>query len=151
MRVRLLTAAALVAAVAIPVTALASSSSTAMMSPVVSAKLLGKNEVPKGSPTGSGLAVVHLNAAAGTVCWTFSKVAKIDKPTAAHIHKGKPGAAGPVVVPFGGSYKAKGCTKAAKKLITAIEEHPAAYYVNIHTAKYPGGAIRGSLVEGMHG
>jgi hypothetical protein len=151
MRVRLLTAAAIVAAVTVPVAALASSSSTAMMSPVVSAKLLGKNEVPKGSPTGSGLAVVHLNAAAGTVCWTFAKVTKIDKPTAAHIHKGKPGTSGPIVVPFGGAYKAKGCTKAPKKVITAIEEHPGSYYVNIHTAKYPAGAIRGSLVEGMHG
>src|SRR4029077_7150313 len=108
MRVWLLTSAVIVAAVAIPIAALASSTSTAMMSPVVSAKLLGKNEVPKGSPTGSGLAVVHLDAAKGTVCWTFAKVVKIDKPTAAHIHKGKPGTSGPVVVPFGASYKAKG-------------------------------------------
>jgi hypothetical protein len=151
MRVRLLTAAAILAAVAIPVTALASSKSTAMMSPVVSAKLLGKNEVPKGSPTGSGLAVVHLDGAKGTVCWSFAKVVKIGKPTAAHIHKGKPGAAGPVVVPFGAAYKAKGCTKASKTVISAIEEHPGSYYVNIHTAKYPAGAIRGTLVVGMHG
>jgi CHRD domain len=151
MRVRLLAAMAAVAAVAIPVTALASSTGTAMMSPVVSAKLLGKNEVPKGSPTGSGLAVVHLNASSGTVCWSFAKVVKIDKPTAAHIHKGKPGTSGPVVVPFGAAYKAKGCTKAPKTLISAIEEHPAAYYVNIHTVKYPAGAIRGMLVVGMHG
>src|SRR5690242_5932 len=100
MRIRLLTGLAMVVAVGIPLTALAGSASTSMMSPVVSAKLLGKNEVPKGSPTGSGLAVVHLNAAAGTVCWSFSKVVKIDKPTAAHIHHGKPGTAGPVVVPF---------------------------------------------------
>jgi CHRD domain len=151
MRARLLAAMAAVAAVTIPVTALASSTGTAMMSPVVSARLLGKNEVPKGSPTGSGLAVVHLNAASGTVCWSFAKVVKIDKPTAAHIHKGKPGTSGPVVVPFGAAYKAKGCTKAPKTLINAIEEHPAAYYVNIHTVKYPAGAIRGSLVVGMHG
>ncbi len=151
MRLRLLMAAAMVAAVAIPVTALASSTGTRMMSPVVSAKLLGKNEVPKGSPTGSGLAVVHLDAAKGTVCWSFAKVVKIDKPTAAHIHKGKSGASGPVVVPFGASYNAKGCTKAPKNVISAIEEHPGSYYVNIHTAKYPAGAIRGSLVVGMHG
>src|SRR5262245_62132405 len=105
MRGRLLTATAIAAAVAIPVTALASSKSTTMMSPVVSAKLLGKNEVPKGSPTGSGLAVVHLNATAGTVCWAFSHVVKIGTPAAAHIHKGKPGVSGPVVVPFGAAYK----------------------------------------------
>ena len=73
----------------------------------------GKKEVPKGAPAGSGLVVVHLDAKKGTVCWSFAKVAKVDKPIAAHIHKGKAGVAGPVVVPFGASYKAKGCTKAA--------------------------------------
>ena len=150
MRVRLLVAMAIVA-VMVPVTALASSSRHASMSPVVSAKLLGKNEVPKGSPTGTGLAVVNLNATKGTVCWTFSGVTKIDTKTAAHIHKGKAGVAGPVVVPFGASYKAKGCTKAPAKVITAIETHPGAYYVNVHTTKFPGGAIRGALVAGMHG
>ncbi len=54
-----------------------------------------------------------------------------------------------MVVPFGAAYKAKGCTKAAKSLIAAIESHPNSYYVNVHTAKYPGGAIRGQLVAGM--
>ncbi len=122
MRPRLLIAAAIVA-VMVPVTAVASST---MMSPVVSAKLLGKNEVPKGSPTGSGLAVVHLDTSKGTVCWTFAKVVKIGKPLAAHIHKAKPGASGPIVVPFGGAYKAKGCTKASKTVITASRSIPAA-------------------------
>ena len=84
------------------------------MSPVVSAKLAGKNEVPKGSPAGSGLVVLHLDATKGTVCWTFAEVAKIGKATAAHIHKGGAGKAGPVVVPLGAVYKAKGCTKAPR-------------------------------------
>ena len=150
MRARLLVAMAIVAVV-VPVTAMAGSAGDASMSPVVSAKLLGKNEVPKASTAGSGFAVVHLDATKGTVCWTFAKVAKIGTPTAAHIHKGKAGTAGPVVVPFGASYKAKGCTKAPAKVISAIEEHPGTYYVNVHTAKYPAGAIRGALVAGMHG
>jgi hypothetical protein len=34
-------------------------------------------------------------------------------------------------------------------LIDAIESSPNAYYVNVHTAKYPDGAIRGQLVAGM--
>ena len=55
------------------------------------------------------------------------------------------------MIPLGGAYKAKGCTKASSKLITAIEEKPGSYYVNIHTKKYAGGAIRGPLVAGMHG
>lgn len=150
MRARLLVAMVLVAVV-VPVTAMAGLSRHESMSPVVSAALAGKKEVPKGAPAGSGLVVVHLDATKGTVCWSFAMVAKIDKPTAAHIHKGKAGVAGPVVVPFGASYKAKGCTKATAKLIAAIEEHPASYYVNVHTAKYPAGAIRGTLVAGMHG
>jgi len=30
-------------------------------------------------------------------------------------------------------------------MIRAIEKTPSAYYVNIHTAKYPAGAIAGQL------
>ncbi len=147
MRRRMLMAVLLAGAVAAAVAVAAS----AGMSPVVSSKLLGKNEVPKGSPTGSGIVVVHLDAKKGSVCWTFEKVKGIDKPSAAHIHKGPAGKAGAVIVPFGGSYKAKGCTKAQTKVIAAIEEHPNSYYVNVHTAKYPNGAIRGQLVAGMIG
>ena len=145
MRIRMLLAGALVAG-ALGALALAAQ---AAMSPVVSAKLVGKVEVPKGSPTGSGIVVLHLNAKKGTVCWTFAKVKGIDKPLAAHVHKGSAGKAGPIVVPFGGAYKAGGCTKATTALISAIEEHPNAYYVNVHTKKYPAGAIRGQLVAGM--
>src|SRR5438132_10160430 len=107
MRIRMLLGAALVAG-ALPALALAA---RAAMSPVVSSKLVGKVEVPKGSPTGSGIVVLHLNAKKGTVCWTFEKVKGIDKPLAAHIHKGPAGTAGPIVVPLDGAYKASGCTK----------------------------------------
>jgi hypothetical protein len=149
MRSRSLLLAAL-AALALPAVAMAVSSVHSGMSPVVSAKLLGSKEVPKAG-AGTGLVVLHLDGGKGTVCWTFTNVAKIDKASAAHIHKGVAGKAGPVVVPLGGAYKAKGCTKAASKLIGTIEEHPSAYYVNVHTAKYPNGAIRGNLAAGMHG
>lgn len=145
MRTRLLAAATLIAA-AIPALAFAAN---AAMSPVESAKLVGKTEVPKGSPTGSGIVVLHLDAKKGTVCWVFEKVAGIDKPLAAHIHKGASGKSGPVVAPLGATYKAKGCAKAPTKVIAAIEEHPSSYYANVHTKKYPAGAIRGQLVVGM--
>jgi CHRD domain-containing protein len=146
MRVLLISA---LVALALPVLALAASRS---MSPVVSAKLKGSNEAPvKGDPNGSGLVVLHLSTTKRTACWQFSRVARIDKPTQAHIHKGRKGRSGPVVIPLGASYKVKGCAKASRSLIEAIETNPNRYYVNIHTVKYPGGAIRGSLVVGMTG
>ena len=92
MRIRMLLTAAL-AAGALGALALAAQ---AAMSPVVSAKLVGKVEVPKGSPTGSGIVVLHLNAKKGTVCWTFEKVKGIGTPLAAHIHKAPAGKAGPI-------------------------------------------------------
>jgi CHRD domain len=108
--------------------------------------MLGNNEVPKGAPKGSGKAVITLNAGTRKVCWTFSNLKGISKVNASHIHKAPKGKSGNVVVPFfAGALKTKGCVKAAKSIITAIEKHPSAYYVNIHTAKYPAGAIRGQL------
>jgi hypothetical protein len=142
-RMLLLVAAAVL--VAVPSTALAR---TSAMHPELSAKLLGKTEVPKGSPTAHGIVNLDLKAAGGKVCWTFD-IAGVRKPTAAHIHKASIGKAGPVVVPLGAAYKAKGCTKAPTKMIEAIEAHPNAYYVNVHNAQYPAGAIRGQLVVGM--
>lgn len=137
--------------VALSVPALAVASGQAM-SPVVSSKLKGSNEVPvKGDPNGVGFVVVMFKAAKGQACWQFKGVAKIGAPSAAHIHKGRKGIAGPVVIPFGAAYKAKGCQSASKSLIEAIETNPNRYYVNIHNARYPGGALRGQLVAGMEG
>lgn len=141
----------LVAVVALALPALALAAGQAM-SPVVSSKLKGSNEVPaKGDPNGTGFVVVTFKAAKGSTCWEFKNVGKIGAPSAAHIHKGRKGVAGPVVIAFGTAYKAKGCQKAAKSLIEAIETNPNRYYVNIHNAKYPGGVLRGQLVAGMEG
>lgn len=111
----------------------------------LAAKLAGSKETPKGAPAGRGMADVTIT---GTrVCWQFTYGGLGGKPTAAHIHKGRPGTAGPVVVPLGAAFKRRGCTTASAAVVRAIERSPAAYYVNIHTAKYPGGAIRGQLAR----
>ena len=144
MNLRTLVAVGAVVAV-VPVTALAADS---IKNPLLSAKLVGKTEVPKGDPDGSGVVNLVTTPAIGKVCWTFTSVKKIAKPTAAHIHRGKAGVAGPVVVPFGTAYKSKGCASASKSLINSILSNPGNYYVNIHNAKYPAGAIRGQLHSG---
>jgi hypothetical protein len=106
------------------------------------ATLSGKVEVPKGDPDGTGTAEVKIT---GTkVCWEI-KTARVGTIVAAHIHKGGPGVAGPVVVPFGKTYASKGCVTSTAALVAAIERHPGGYYVNVHNAKYPGGALRGQL------
>lgn len=106
------------------------------------ATLTGKVEVPKGDPDGSGTAEVKIT---GTkVCWEI-KTAKVGKIVAAHIHKGGPGVAGPVVVPFGKTYASKGCFNSTSAIVSAIEKNPGGYYVNVHNATYPGGALRGQL------
>jgi CHRD domain-containing protein len=106
------------------------------------ATLTGKVEKPKGDPDGSGTAEVKITGR--QVCWEI-KVARVQTIVAAHIHKGRPGIAGPVVVPFGKVFKSKGCTTTTAALAAAIQKTPSAYYVNVHNAKYPGGALRGQL------
>lgn len=106
------------------------------------ATLTGKAETPKGDPDGRGTAEIRITGR--QVCWEI-KVSGVQKIVAAHIHKGSPGVAGPVVVPFGKVYKAKGCTTTTAALAAAIVKRPAAYYVNVHNAKYPAGALRGQL------
>jgi uncharacterized protein (DUF2147 family) len=106
------------------------------------ATLSGKVEVPKGDPDGRGTAEVKITGA--QVCWELT-TSRIGTPNAAHLHKGGPGKAGPVVVPFGKTYRSKGCATTTMAIAGAIKRNPAAYYVNVHNAKYPAGAIRGQL------
>ena len=65
---------------------------------LLSARLVGANEVPgPGDPDGRGRALVRLDGARACFLLQWSK---ISAPTAAHIHVGKAGESGPVVVPF---------------------------------------------------
>jgi hypothetical protein len=105
-----------------------------------------------GDADGSGTAAIVIDPAAGTACWTL-EVADIEPVTQSHIHVGAAGESGDVVVPldvdgFDGS--SEGCTEGQDAdALQAIIDEPAGYYVNIHTADYPAGAIRGQLVEGQ--
>lgn len=109
--------------------------------------LTGAAEVPgPGDPDGSGTAAITLNPGRGEVCFELV-VTGIAPATAAHIHVAPAGTAGPVVVglvpPTGGS--SSGCVSAARELILAIIQNPENYYVNVHNAVYPAGALRGQL------
>lgn len=96
----------------------------------------------QGDPDGVGTASLTINPGLGTVCWTIT-VSGVDPILAAHIHVAPTTAPGPIVValnPYTG-----GCTDISRQLALAIIMHPEAYYVNVHNASYPSGALRGQL------
>jgi CHRD domain-containing protein len=106
------------------------------------AKLAGKNEVPK---AGGARGEAYVQITGTKVCWQFQDLHGFTGATASHIHKAPVGTAGPIVVPFGGAFKKTGCTTAPAGVTRGIVANPRAYYVNIHTTKFPGGALRGQL------
>lgn len=116
----------------------------------LAASLNGANERPNpGDTDGAGFALVIIDPVAGTVRYAlFSQ--NIGTPLQAHIHRGTSDVAGPVVVNFAPTFvngNASGTvTTSNLTLLNEIIASPGAFYVNIHNADFPGGAIRGQLV-----
>ena len=125
----------------------------------LAASLKGANEVPgPGDPDGRGSAFVRLTR--DKACFVL-EWSKITAPTAAHIHSGKAGVAGPVVVLFfqpainAASLpdtldSVAGCVAVDPAVARKIAASPRDYYVNIHTADFAPGAIRGQLHRSRH-
>ena len=115
----------------------------------LSTTLSGAEEVPgPGDPDGTGTAVITLNHGQGEVCFELT-ASNIAAATASHIHVAPAGVAGPVVVPLAPptSGSSSGCISVDRELIKAIMQTPSEYYVNVHNAAFPGGAIRGQLTK----
>lgn len=101
-----------------------------------------------GDPDGSGTASFTLNRGLGEVCFWLS-VSDIAPATAAHIHRAPTTVAGPVVIPLTAptSGTSSGCISADRVLIKDIAKNPQDYYVNVHNAEFPAGAVRAQLGE----
>lgn len=113
----------------------------------LAATLDGQSEVPgPGDPMATGEATVWVDTGANKVCYILG-VAGLDAPTMAHIHKGAPGVAGDVAVTLDNpaTMKSEGCADVAHDLAADLADHPGGYYVNVHNAAHPSGAIRGQL------
>lgn len=115
---------------------------------LMEAKLKG-SEAPSGGDTnGRGEAVILANKKRERVNFTLT-YKNVEEPSAAHIHKGKEGVDGPIVVPLveqpfpsGESGRVKNVDR---DLIRKMTRNPQNFYVNIHNGEFPGGAIRGQL------
>jgi hypothetical protein len=125
------------------------------------ADLNGRNEISPttgqpgaGDPDGYGSASFTFDG--DQLCFGIT-VANLDTPGAAHIHKGPKGQNGDIVVPLmpvptsGDPGASSGCVTVSDTALAAdIQAHPKAYYANVHTAAFPGGAVRGQLKR-LHG
>lgn len=114
--------------------------------------LSGENEVPPVTGTqGTGKVVAVLNC--DKLSLTGSFTALTSNYAASHIHQAPPGSNGPVVFalnpvtnlpPLSGNYylidNTFTLTNTQKVTLDA-----SGFYINIHTANYPGGEIRGQL------
>ncbi len=113
--------------------------------------LTGLQEVPgPGDPDGTGTARIRVNPGDGELCWDLY-VREIGPATAAHIHRGAAGAAGPPAVTLttpDAAGRSQGCVSVEQGLAREIAWRGHEFYVNVHNAEYPAGAIRGQLRGG---
>ena len=115
--------------------------------------LSGKNEIGPdgkkraGDPDGKGSATAIIDE--GRLCFGLTSK-NIASTTGAHIHRGKRGENGPIVVHLTAPSPAdpgasSGCVNIAESLARQILRNPRKFYWNIHTSEKPAGAIRGQV------
>jgi len=113
----------------------------------------GIQEVPgPGDPDGSGTVEVRVVPATGQVCWNLY-ARGIDPATGAHIHRGAAGTAPNIPFVLGlttpdAAGRSQGCAIVDQRLAQELSLRAHDFYVNVHTAPHPAGAIRGQLRGG---
>ncbi|TDC52248.1 CHRD domain-containing protein [Jiangella ureilytica] len=143
-----------VAATALVAGAAPASSSGPRITPLVTV-LTGAQEVPgPGDADGRGAFAGVIKG--DTLCYALLAT-RIDPATAAHIHVGAAGVAGPIVVGLNTPNRTShGCITAvpdaqnttmtlSESELAALVANPSAYYVNVHNAPHPAGAVRGQF------
>jgi hypothetical protein len=118
--------------------------------------LLGKNEVrEKGMKVNdrNGLAVAKFRIQ-GNRLYFLVQWKNVARPTAFHIHRGKAGVNGPVVIDLLTNGRTRGNTSVGSvvvkdlSVLNGIKTNPKNWYANLHTKQFADGAVRGQLVKG---
>lgn len=137
--------------VAVALTAAATAAGSTHMTPMsLSATLNSGQEVPHPKGVGAGAAgkfTATLNGTKLTWKLTFSHLT--GPATAAHIHTGKKGVAGGVIVPLCGPCKSPASGTATVTSAVVKELQAGTTYVNVHTTKNANGEIRGQVKTSM--
>lgn len=122
---------------------------------LLAASLRGANEVPVaggpavGDKDGAAVEFIKVKGDKVSVAVTWRGTGK---PTMLHIHQGAKGTNGGVKVDFTDLLKKSkrhsvtGTVKVEDHdLLAALTSDPGSFYANLHTAEFPGGAVRGQL------
>lgn len=109
------------------------------------ATLTGGAEVPANASTATGTATLVFDTT--TKILTLKVTHTIATPTNGHIHKAAAGTNGGVVFPFSAFTSPIEYTSVALTTAQEVDLKANLYYVNIHTAAFPGGEIRGQLLK----
>lgn len=113
----------------------------------ITVQMTGTAERPgPGDPDGTGTATFRINPGLEQVCFTLT-VANIEPALAAHIHVAPATDPGPIVVPLTAPTdgSSEGCVAVDRELAIDLIQNPENYYVNVHNAQFPAGAVRGQL------
>jgi hypothetical protein len=134
----------LIAAIFLTVNACSKDDSNNNNTVTFTAALTGANEVPANPSTATGNATLTFNQTTNTfnIVTTYSGGLTA---TGAHIHKGAPGVSGPIIFPFTQLTSPINYTSPALDSLQKADLLAGNYYVNVHSALYPGGEIRGQL------
>jgi len=114
---------------------------------------------PSGDPDGSGAAVITINPGRQSVCYdiTAEGITAPVEPApgigSAHIHTHEGGGIAvdldTVFEPANGGFASSGCVEDVDRaMLVDILRDPANFYLNVHTAEAPGGAVQADLGRG---
>lgn len=109
------------------------------------ATLNSASEVPANASAATGTATLVFNTTTKT--FTITVTHTIAAPTNGHIHKGAIGVSGSPVFPFSSYTSPISYTSVALDATQEADLNAELYYVNIHSAAFPGGEIRGQLLK----
>lgn len=115
----------------------------------------GADEAPDPGEDGATIeGDVSVDTETGVITYTVSVSGNSEDVAAAHIHEAPAGTAGPVVVPLDAAAVMDGTEATATvdpAIAAEIAESPENYYLNAHSASFPGGFARGQLEDSAPG
>lgn len=109
-------------------------------------QLRGANEVPPNPGNASGQVDAVLDKSSGVLKWQLSYAGLSGPATAGHFHgPAMVGANAGIAVPFTGAVSSPMSGQATLTAAQMADLQAGKWYANIHTARYPGGEIRGQM------